>query len=348
MSGEPLALHQVRPSSLPKVKLCGHYVSDPVSGPAAERGTRLDAAFRALIQGVEPDVELSIEEGESLAWAVDSAKILAGGHEVFSDEESLRVEIPVIDMAGTSDLLCPEARWHGDLKSGEVRDYEAQMAAYALGWMRDQGASEWTAYLFYSDQRYVQTYRFTQESAEAIVRDALSLRLTDAPPQPNQYCGWCAARWNCEARREQLGTHLPITKDSPIWSDIDTATLARFVGFSLVVEEWAEAARDVLKARCLEGGEPMPEGVSITNRKGSEKLPGGEFLALPIKHVIPLLGDVGAEKARAAFADALVAFPEGKLVTTPGTRFLKFRRPAELSAEKIRKSKKSTDLISFD
>mgnify|MGYP007090083832 CR=1 FL=1 len=342
-------LGQVRPSSLPKVKLCGHYVSDPVSGPAAARGNRLDTAFRSMIAGVEPEVELSIEEGLALDWAVDSARILAGGHEIFSDEESLRVEIPVIDHAGTSDLLCPEAGWHGDLKSGEVRDYEAQMAAYALGWMRDQGRDEWTAYLFYCDQRYVQPYRFTIESAEAIVRDALALRLTDAPPMPNQYCGWCAARWDCEARREQLGTHLPITKDSPIWADIDSQTLARFVGFAGLVEEWADAARDVLKSRCLEGGEPLPIGVSVTNRKGSEKLPGLEFLALPIKHVVPLLGDVGVEKARATFADALVAFPEGKLVTTPGTRFLKFKRPAEIAAEKVRKAKaKTPDLISFD
>jgi hypothetical protein len=343
-----LTLAQVRPSTLPKVKLCGHYVSDPVSGAAAARGTRLDTAFRAMIQGVEPEVELSIEEGIALDWAVDSARILAGGHEIFTDEKSLRVEIPVIDHAGTSDLLCPEAGWHGDLKSGEVRDYEAQMAAYALGWMRDQGRYEWTAYIFYCDQRYVQTYRFTQESAEAIVRDALALRLTDAPPLPNQYCGWCAARWDCEARREQLGTHLPITKDTPIWPDIDTATLARFVGFAGLVEEWADAARDVLKGRCLEAGEPLPEGVTVTNRKGSEKLPSGAFLPLPIKHVVPLLGDVGVEKARAAFADALVAFPEGKVVTSPGSTFLKFKRPAEIAAEKVRKAKVKTDPIPFD
>ena len=343
-----LTLAQVRPSTLPKVKLCGHFESDPVSGPAAARGTRLDLAFRAMIQGVEPEVTLSIEERKALDWAVDSARILAGGYAILSDEASLRLDIPVIDHPGTSDLLCPEAHWHGDLKSGEVRDYESQMAAYSLGWMMRYDVEEWTAYLFYCDQRYVQTYRFTRESAEAVVRDALALRLSDAPPRPNQYCGWCAVRWDCEARREELGNHLPITKDTPIWADIDSQTLARFVGFAGLVEEWADAARDVLKARCLEQGQPLPEGVSVTNRKGSEKLPGGEFLALPIKHVVPLLGDVPAEKARAAFADALVMFPDGKLITTPGSTFLKFKRPAEIAAAKIRKTKVTSDLISFD
>lgn len=348
MSAEPLALHQVRPSSLPKVKLCGHYVSDPVSGPAAERGTRLDTAFRALIQGEEPSVALSPEEKESLAWTVDSAKILAGGLPIISDEALLRVDIPIIDHAGTSDLLCPDARWHGDLKSGEVRDYEAQMAAYALGWMRDQGASEWTAYLFFSDQRYVHAYRFTWESAEAIVRDALSLRLSDAPPRPNAYCGWCAARWDCPARREELGNHLPISRESPEWAKLDSLTLARFCGFASVVDDWREAARAELTRRILENGEAYPPGVSLTNRKGSEKLPGAAFAALPAEVVSRLLGDVGVEKAKAAFAEAGVDFPQGSVTTTPGSSFLTIRKPAELAAEKAKKLKVKPEKPMFD
>lgn len=348
MSGEPLALHQVRPSSLPKVKLCGHYVSDPVSGPAAERGTRLDTAFRALIQGVEPGVELSPEEKESLAWAVDSAKILAGGLPIESAEDMLRVEIPIIDHAGTSDLFCPEARWHGDLKSGEVRDYEAQMAAYALGWMRDQGVGEWTAYLFYSDQRYVHAYRFTWESAEAIVRDALSLRLSDAPPRPNAYCGWCAARWNCTARREELGNHLPISRESPEWKDIDSLTLARFCGYGKVVEEWTEAAREELTRRIFDAKEEFPPGVSKGGRKGSEKLPGPALAALPSEVLSRLLGDLGVEDAKAAFDEAGVEFPQGKVFTTPGASWIKIKKPAELASERAKKLKVTPEKPLFD
>jgi hypothetical protein len=348
MSGEPLALHQVRPSSLPKVKLCGHFQSDPVSGPAAERGTRLDTAFRALIQGVEPDVELSIEEGESLDWAVDSAKILAGGLLILSDEYCLKVNIPVIDMAGTSDLLCPEARWHGDLKSGEVRDYEAQMAAYALGWMNEHCVTEWTAYLFYCDQRYVQTYRFTLESAEEIVRDALALRLSDAPPRPNAYCGWCAARFDCIARREELGNHLPISRESPEWAKLDSVTLARFCGFGKVVEEWTEAARAELTRRIFDAKEEFPPGVSRGGRKGSDKLPGPAFANLPSEVLSRLLGDVGVEDAKAAFAEAGVEFPQDKVVTTPGASWITIRKPAELAAEKAKKLKVQPEKPLFD
>jgi hypothetical protein len=296
-------------------------------------------AFRNLIAGVEPEVELSIEEGAALDWAVDSARILAGGHALLSDEDSLRVNVPLIDNGGTCDLLCPLAGWHADLKSGQVSDYEAQMAAYALGWMDAMAGDEWTAYLLYLDQRYVHSYRFTRESAEDVVRNAMALRLSDAPPLANKYCGWCAKRWDCPARREELGNHLPITRESPAWESMDSLTLARFVGFAGLVEEWADAARDVLKARCLDGGEALPEGVSSVRPKPGVFLPGEAFLRIPQKHLIPLLGDVGEEKARAAFAEALVALPEGMLISKPKNPYLKFKRPAEIAAQKVRKSK---------
>lgn len=335
-------MNPIRPSSLPKLKLCGHWEGDPVAGPAAERGTRLDTAFRNLIAGAEPGVELSGEERAALDWAVDSARILSGGLPLVSDEESLKVHVDLIDNGGTCDLVCLEAGWHADLKSGQVSDYEAQMAAYAIGWMDALCRDEWTAYLLYLDQRYVHPYRFTRESAEDVVREAQALRLSDAPPLANKYCGWCVHRWDCPARREELGNHLPITRESPAWAEIDSLTLARFIGYAGLVEEWADAARDVLKARCLDGGEALPEGVSSVRPKAGVYLPGEAFLRIPQKHLIPLLGDVGEEKARAAFAEALVALPEGMLITKPKNPYLKFRRPAEIAAAKARKAKGET------
>jgi hypothetical protein len=332
----------VRPSSLPKLKLCGHYEGDPVSGPAAERGTRLDTAFRALIAGVEPEVGLGGEERAALDWAVDSARILAGGLPLVSDEESLKVRVDLIDNGGTCDLACLDAHWHGDLKSGQLSDYESQMAAYSLGWMDKTGRDEWRCYLFYLDQRYIHTYYFRREEAEDVVREAQALRLSDAPPLANKYCGWCVHRWDCPARREELGSHLPITRESPAWADMDSLTLARFIGFAGLVEEWADAARDVLKARCLDGGEALPEGVSSVRPKAGVYLPGEAFLRIPQKHLIPLLGDVTEEKARAAFAEALVAMPEGLLISKPKNPYLKFKRPAEIAAAKVRKAKGET------
>ena len=43
----------LRPSNLPKLAVCPCYESNPVAGPAAERGTLLDSAFRAELLGLE-------------------------------------------------------------------------------------------------------------------------------------------------------------------------------------------------------------------------------------------------------------------------------------------------------
>ena len=43
----------LRPSNLPKLAVCPCYESNPVAGPAAERGTLLDTAFRAELLGLE-------------------------------------------------------------------------------------------------------------------------------------------------------------------------------------------------------------------------------------------------------------------------------------------------------
>ena len=48
----------LRPSNLPKLAVCPCYESNPVAGPAAERGTLLDNAFRAELLGLEDRLSL--------------------------------------------------------------------------------------------------------------------------------------------------------------------------------------------------------------------------------------------------------------------------------------------------
>ena len=95
----------IRHSALPKLAQCAKYESNPVAGPAAERGTRLDAAFRAFLMGQPVPVELSTEEQESVMWAVDTVRDLADGGEIIADEvgPSLRWATASIERAGRSD-----------------------------------------------------------------------------------------------------------------------------------------------------------------------------------------------------------------------------------------------------
>lgn len=197
-----------RPSLLPKLAACARYQPEANAGAAANRGTAMDAAFREIIQG-NPDAAAALDEEAlaSVSWAVDTAWILAGEHPLVAGEENLRIE--ACGMTGTADLLCPDALWSADLKSGQVRNYREQQAAYALGFMDSHFVEEWTVYLLFCDARVLVTLRFTREEAERLIRGVLSTALdAEAAATPCDYCDWCALRWKCPARLETVAWFL--------------------------------------------------------------------------------------------------------------------------------------------
>ena len=71
-----------------------------------------------------------------------------------------------------------------DLKTGQLRNYREQMAAYALGFMDATFRTEWTAHLLFCDQRQLVTHRFTYEEAKAHYRPFN--RLVDEDPQSRE------------------------------------------------------------------------------------------------------------------------------------------------------------------
>jgi hypothetical protein len=165
----------------------------------------MDAAFRALLHGTQTPWMASAEAEDlaALRWAVDAAQSFAEGQPIEAREKHLRVR--VLGMTGTADALCRERGWSADLKAGEVRDYEAQQAAYALGFMNREGVDRWTVHLLFCDAREVATLEFTRESAERLLRELIA-RVKDphARATPCEYCDWCALRWKCAARLEPL------------------------------------------------------------------------------------------------------------------------------------------------
>lgn len=340
---------EIRPSALPRLRLCGQYAGDPVAGEAADRGTRMDAAFRDYVQAGDAERMrmilsrvLTPEEWEAVAWAAETAALLAGGHQLLVDEKACTLEtIPHVPRGGTSDAVCLSGHWHADLKSGQLRDYEAQMAAYSLGWMIVTGQTEWTAYLLFCDQRRVVTHRFTRESAEECILDALALVTGGVPPRVNEYCGWCVNRWNCPARRESLGLTTPLGPSLDLAAQ-DSETLARFAGWAAVVEDYNEEARRILKERMLTPGAPKVAGVSISSRKGSERVKAEELLSVLAdtgarEVFLAGLGDVSASLAISAANAAGQAIPTEWVFTTPGSVSIRVRKPAELAIPKREK-----------
>ena len=206
----------IRHSALPKLAQCACYESNPVAGPAAERGTRLDAAFRAMLMAQPVAVELSSDELESVAWAVAKVRELADGAPVEADEAKLKVVTPGMTHVGTEDARAAVRLKSFDLKSGSLRSYLEQAAAYSLGNMERDFAQEWTTYMVFCDQREVVEYHFTYEQAEEIVGGVLAAVNDPAKvPTPCEYCNWCKKADKCVARTTPVTETLAVV-ESPV------------------------------------------------------------------------------------------------------------------------------------
>lgn len=195
----------LRPSLLPKLAECPRYESSPFAGAAADRGTAMDTSFRAILTGEHvawaPDTNR--EDAEAVEWAVNMARTLAGGASVLAKESELGVSM--LGMTGTADAACSEKLWSADLKSGQLRSYEEQQAAYALGFMEREFCEEWTTHLLFCDERKLVTQHWTHESAWDVVNPVLAVvKDPNSAPTPCEYCSWCAKKWTCKERLEPL------------------------------------------------------------------------------------------------------------------------------------------------
>jgi hypothetical protein len=268
---------EISPSSLPKLAECALFTGAPGTSAAAERGTLLDKAIRELLVDDPTTYDGLAAEDQAVArWGVDELRTLSGGYHVETREEHLGMEVPGLSKPGTADAVCVRAQWVADIKTGQVRNYREQLAAYALACMHEHFADSWTAHVVYVDQRLRRTYTFTREQAEATVSRIIaeaSSRL--AEPTPNEYCGWCAHQNGCRALVRQSSEALALVKSDLCLSDIRDQILANPVELSAFAANWklaekqiAEPVLDALKER-LAAGEEIP-GWKVTTGAGRQ------------------------------------------------------------------------------
>ena len=254
----------IRHSALPKLALCGQYEGAPGTSPAAERGTKLDAAFRhAWTTGEFPDWDLPEEDADAVRWAINQCIRLGGGADgLTTEEDKCRILTGGFEHRGTADGVAVRGRWLVDLKSGQVYDYAAQMAAYALGLMQQHFEQEWTTHLLFCDQRQTVVHRWTYQSASDLVRKVLAN--VGTPPVENDYCGWCAKSLTCPARVASKDEALvavaglaPTVQDEGFLAVLnDPVQLGRFLTACSTLEDFRDAAK--AKAReLLEAGQPV-------------------------------------------------------------------------------------------
>ena len=249
----------IRHSALDKLDLCPCFESNPISGPAAERGTRMDVAFRGLLMGErKPFLALTADEQDSVMWAVDTARDLADGCDIEADEVNLKVNTPGLDHIGTEDARVEARSRSMDLKSGQLRSYHKQQAAYALGNMARTFTTEWECVLLFCDQKEVVHYRYTYEEADAWVRGIVE-SATDPNRQPcaNEYCGWCVKADTCVARTAPVVETLAVVESQPTGASLealkagllaDPERLGAFLTTNAIFEDFVDDLKTKAKA----------------------------------------------------------------------------------------------------
>lgn len=315
-------IKEISPSSLPKLAECALFSSAPGASAAAERGTLLDKAIRELLVDDPTTFDsLEAEDKKAVEWGVEELRVLSGGYHVETREEYLGMEVPGLSKPGTADAVCIRAKWVADIKTGQVRNYRQQLAAYALACMDEHFADSWTGHVVYIDQRLRRTYDFTREQAEATVSNLIaeaSSRL--AEPTPNEYCGWCANFNSCKALVRQSSEALALVNGGRALDEIRAEIAADPVQLSVFAANWKAAEKhiadpliELLKSRLGEG-EEIP-GWKVTTSAGRQFVEA-EAIAKASANVsketliLALGGKMSAEKFRQFCADGGVEMDE--------------------------------------
>lgn len=238
---------QIRSSALPKLALCGQFEGAQGSvSEAATRGLRMDAALRqAWTTGEVPP--LSQEEAIAVAWSFEQIDLLRENAAVEMREDFCKILVPIIDYTGTADAICVEKLWIADLKSGQIRNYREQMAAYCLGLMSQHMESEWTYHLLFCDQQELVSETLSFREAYEIVFGVF--QNVGQPPVANEYCGWCSKSLTCSARVSAI----ELLDDRFEMVLQDSKKLGEFLDKCRVFDDFREAAENQARA-FLESG----------------------------------------------------------------------------------------------
>ena len=271
-------MKELSPSSAPKLAECAVFVGASGSSAAAERGTAIDKAIRLAMDGdTAPIDQLTGDDLTAANWGIETLRRLSGGEHVETREEYLAMAVPGLSKLGTADAICKRAMWVADIKTGQVRNYRQQLAAYALACMEDHFAESWTAHVVYVDQQLVRSYDFTRAEAEATTQRWISEATSeDAKPTPCEYCTWCQHFNECGAITRQAESALALLKtDGRTLDQIRAEIAADPLQMSVFAANWkttekhiAEPVIELLKQR-LAAGDEIP-GWKVSTSAGRE------------------------------------------------------------------------------
>jgi len=262
---------EISPSTLPKLAECALFEGAGGSSAAAERGTAIDIAIRDIITTGEGD-----QSDPTIRFGVEQLKRLARHSFIETREEYLAMAVPGLSKLGTADAVCKEQKWVADIKTGQVRNYREQLAAYALACMEDNFETSWTAHVIYVDQKMIRSYDFSYEEAWQITQRTIARAISaESKPTPCEYCSWCKHYNNCHAIVRQAESAIALIPEATGNSieAIKDRILATPESLGSFIREWKLAEKEIaepllghLKTR-LESGDEVA-GWKLTSVSG--------------------------------------------------------------------------------
>jgi len=183
---------------------------------------------------------------KEIVWAAQYILSVSGRKKLITEQKVEIMRDGVAVSFGSMDAYCKGHLF--DLKTGQVRDYRQQMAAYALGVMQKFGEKKLTCHLIYSKYKKAETFDLSLEEAQHIVYSIMdSVNDPTRSPWPCSYCAWCARKESCTALNQfaytvtgQLEAMRKINLNGPI----TPAVRERLLSVVSALEGWACRIRE--------------------------------------------------------------------------------------------------------
>ena len=183
---------------------------------------------------------------KEILWTAQYIMSVVGRKKLISEERVSVMRDGKEVTFGSMDAYCKGHLF--DLKTGQIRDYKQQMAAYALGVMQKYGDEKLEWHLVYSRFKYVNKFSLTREEAEDIVFGIIdSVNDPTRSPWPCEYCMWCARKKTCTALKHfayTIGGQMESMKHINLNEPLAPAVRKRLLAIVDAVENWSESIRE--------------------------------------------------------------------------------------------------------
>ena len=306
-----------RPSSAPALELCTHYENTIDPSPNKHRGAGFHAIIAQCLQvrskgePVTPamcgqfltqcDFAMSVQSDliphiKGIEYEVTLYEDCCENHPVEIPKERHFITSGTIDLWGLADRPAII-----DWKTGQERNYSAQLAVYGVGLLEERGDTEIDLHTVFVDQERVISETCTlDELRERVDMLVEAVRDPASPYAINSYCGRCDLRdhgcsaWTHERQLVQgflpdpslsLQERFAVLKQDP-------EKLARFIVAFRRLKNMVEKVEhlDQVALGMIQGGATMP-GLQKITRKGSESIKPSDIYGLIQKLFTPTLND---------------------------------------------------------